>query len=124
MVTPPDVEKIANWPENKRKEIVANWTNRQVGSRLVSETDKLRIWHLELKPGDRAPFHRHDETYFWTAVGPGKSRSYYHDGAVKETAYEAGDTQHFELTDGEFFVHDLENIGDTPLQFVTVEFKS
>lgn len=124
MVAQPDIGKFANWPEEKQQEIIANWRNRKVGSLLVSETSKVRIWHLELKPGERAPFHRHDETYFWTAIGPGKSLSHYHDGVVKETSYEVGDTQHFELTNGNFFVHDLENIGDTLLQFVTVEFKS
>ena len=124
MTLDPDLSKFSDWPAEKRDEIVANWNNRKVGSRIVSETDKVRIWHLVLEPGERAPFHRHDEPYFWTAVTPGKSRSYYHDGTVKEAVYEAGKTKHFDLRNGEFFVHDLNNIGDTRLHFVTVEFKS
>ncbi len=117
-------ENFSNWTEEFRTEIKANWNNRQVGSRVVSETDTMRIWHLELEPGERAPFHRHEETYFWTVTGPGKSRSHYHDGSVRDTDYQAGDTRHFELKDGDYFVHDLENIGETRLTFVTVEFKA
>ena len=124
MGTEPDIEKYAEWPAEKRDEIIANWNNRKVGSRIVSETDKVRVWHLVLKPGERAPFHRHDEPYFWTSMASGKSLSYYNDGSVKEADYEVGTTAHFDLGDGKFFVHDLNNIGDTVLKFVTVEFKS
>jgi mannose-6-phosphate isomerase-like protein (cupin superfamily) len=123
MSTQPNPELYAHWHEEKRNEIIANWNNRQVGSRIVSETEGLRIWHLVLQPGERAPFHRHDETYFWTTMDVGKSRSHYHDGSIKDTDYKPGDTMHFDLREGVFFVHDLENIGDTPLSFVTVEFK-
>ncbi|MCG7629306.1 cupin domain-containing protein [Epibacterium sp. MM17-32] len=117
-------DRFDAWPETLQQEITENWTNCRVGSHLVSETETLRIWHLHLEPGERAPFHRHEETYFWTVTGPGKSRSHYHDGSVRDTVYAAGDTRHFQLGAGEFFVHDLENTGTTPLVFVTVEFKS
>lgn len=123
MSATPNLDLYADWPADKRSEIIENWDVRDVGSRVVSETETLRIWHLELRLGERAPFHRHDESYFWTSIGPGKSRSYYHDGSVKETEYEAGATMHFDISDGEFFVHDLNNTGDTTLTFVTVEFK-
>ena len=123
MLDKPTPESYIDWPESRRLEVVKNWDNRQVGSRVVSETDRLRIWHLSLAPGARAPFHRHCESYFWTILGPGKSRSYYADGRVSDVEYAAGDTKHFNLKQGEFFVHDLENIGETTLEFVTVEFK-
>src|ERR1700737_2984480 len=37
-------------------------------------------------------------------------------------SYAAGDTKHHVYAPGEFMTHDLENIGDTPLIFATVEF--
>ncbi len=120
----PDVGSFTAWAEDRRDEIIANWNNRQVGSKVVSETAAVRVWHLILQPGERAPFHRHEESYFWTVLGPGISRSHYHDGSIKVTHYKAGDTRHFELSGEEFFVHDLENVGDTPLAFVTVEYKA
>ena len=90
-----------------------------VGQRLLSETDAVRVWRIELAPGERVAFHTHVLNYFWTAVSPGRSRSTMGDGRVVETAYETGTTKHFT----EKMVHDLENIGNTTLAFTTVELK-
>ena len=49
-----------------------------VGQRLLSETDAVRVWRIELAPGERVAFHTHVLNYFWTALSPGRSRS--HDG--------------------------------------------
>ncbi len=97
-------------------------SNGRVGSRLVSQTDRVRVWHLTLAPGERIGFHRHVLDYFWTAVTAGRGRSQYGDGRVVEVDYAAGDTQHHTYAAGESMMHDLTNIGDTTLSFVTVEF--
>ena len=94
-----------------------------VGQRLLSETDAVRVWRIELAPGERVAFHTHVLNYFWTALSPGRSRSTMGDGRVMETAYETGTTKHFTYGPGEKMVHDLENIGDTTLAFTTVELK-
>lgn len=39
-----------------------------------------------------------------------------------ESTYAPGDTRHFALGQGEYKIHDLENVGDTDLWFTTVEF--
>jgi hypothetical protein len=88
----------------------------------VSETDRVRVWHLSLDPGQRIGFHTHVLDYFWTALTPGRARSHYGDGDIRDVSYEAGDTKHHVYGAGEFMIHDLENIGDTPLIFATVEF--
>ena len=94
-----------------------------VGQRLLSETDAVRVWRIELAPGERVAFHTHVLNYFWTALSPGRSRSTMGDGRVVETAYETGTTKHFTYGPGEKMVHDLENIGNTTLAFTTVELK-
>lgn len=94
-----------------------------VGQRLLSETDAVRVWRIELAPGERVAFHTHVLNYFWTALSAGRSRSTMGDGRVVETAYEIGTTRHFTYGPGERMVHDLENIGDTVLAFTTVELK-
>ena len=94
-----------------------------VGQRLLSETDAVRVWRIELQPGERVAFHTHVLNYFWTALSSGRSRSAMGDGRVVETAYELGTTKHFTYGPGEYMVHDLENIGDTTLAFTTVELK-
>ena len=112
----------ADWPAEFRREFADRAGNGQVGSWLVSETDRVRVWLLSLKPGERIGFHTHVLDYFWTAVTAGEARSHYGDGHVAEVKYAAGDTRHHHYDVGEFMVHDLENIGHTELVFTTVEF--
>jgi len=106
-------------------DFAANQTNRRVGTSLVLETDAMLVWHLRLAPGERLGFHRHDRPYFWSVVTDGRARSRYDDGRILERIYAAGDTAYFpDLTAGAAFVHDIENVGDAELVFVTVEFKT
>ena len=105
-----------------KEEFVARAGNGQVGSRLVSDTERVRVWHLSLKPGERIGFHTHVLDYFWTAVTAGQARSHYGDGRTVEVSYLSGDTRHHRYGLGEFMIHDLENIGETELVFTTVEF--
>ena len=83
---------------------------------------RVRVWAIELKPGQRLGFHTHVLDYFWTSVTGGQGRSHFSDGSVSNTAYKPGDIKQLTFKEGEFMVHDLENIGDTELLFTTVEF--
>lgn len=111
-----------SWTPQLRAEFEVNKGNGRVGSKLVSESDRVRVWHLALKPGERIGFHTHVLDYFWTVLVDGKARSNYSDGRVGETCYSAGDTKHFKFGKGEFMTHDLQNTGETDLIFTTVEF--
>jgi hypothetical protein len=93
-----------------------------VGSVLVSESDRVRIWHITLQPGERLEFHRHVLDYFWTTTAPGRARSHYPDGRVVDADYPEGSTRNYRIENGGTFMHDLENIGDTVLGYVTVEY--
>ena len=37
--------------------------NGCVGTELLSETDKVRVWIIRLRPGERVGFHRHVLNY-------------------------------------------------------------
>jgi hypothetical protein len=117
-------DALAAWPQWRRDELAANAANPRVGTRLVSEDARVRVWLLELAAGERLPFHRHVLDYFWTVTSPrgGKGRSHYGDGRVQEVDYALGDTKHLRFAAGESMIHDLENIGTDTLSFVTVEF--
>ncbi|WP_136443890.1 hypothetical protein [Pacificoceanicola onchidii] len=95
----------------------------EVGSALVSETDRVRVWHILARPGERLKGHTHALDYFWTIHGPGKARNYKSDGTYADVEYAAGDTTHMSFAAGESMTHSLENTGDTDLVFTTVEFK-
>ena len=96
--------------------------NPCVGSTLLSENERCRVWTITLKPGERIGFHRHVLDYFWTAVTPCRGRQHLMDGSTVEYTYAAGETRHETYGPGEFKVHDLENIGDKDMIFMTVEF--
>ena len=111
-----------HWNEALRAELAEASHVGQVGSRIVSENDRVRVWLIEMQPGERLPFHTHVLDYFWTATTAGRARSRYADGQVVEMDYEVGATRHFAFAKGESMTHDLENIGDTVLCFTTVEY--
>jgi quercetin dioxygenase-like cupin family protein len=96
--------------------------NGCVGSTLLSETDKVRIWIIRLAPGERIGFHRHVLNYFWTAVSGGRGRQHLMDGTTVEYTYYPGETRHETYAKGEYKVHDLENLGDQEMIFNTIEF--
>ena len=110
------------WPEAMAREFERARDNGCVGTRLISETERVRVWEIRLRPGERIGFHRHVLDYFWTAVTAGRGRSRMHDGSTVEKSYFARETQHESYGPGKSKIHDLENTGDTELVFVTVEF--
>lgn len=109
------------WTDELRAEFDTHAHDGRVGSRLLSENNRVRVWEIRLAPGARWHAHRHVLDYFWTAVTPGRSRQHTADGTTREVAYDAGETRHFRFTAGEYLLHDIENIGDQELVFTTVE---
>jgi beta-alanine degradation protein BauB len=116
-------EAVDDWTPEARAELERNEWNGNVGQTLVSESELVRVWMIHLEPGDRLPFHRHVLDYFWTALLPGTARSRYGDGSVRIYEYERGETLHLSFAAGSSMIHDLTNVGDRPIGFVTVEFK-
>ncbi len=96
--------------------------NGCVGSTLLSESDKVRVWIIRLAPGERIGFHRHVLDYFWTSVTGGRGRQHVHDGTTVEYTYAPGETRHESYGPGAFKVHDLENNGGKEMGFMTIEF--
>ena len=113
----------AHWPVELQRDIEKNAFNGCVGSVLVSEDDRVRVWHLHLPAGKRCAFHRHVLDYFWTCHSHGAARGYFEDGSIVDVKHFPGHTKHFHYGKGEYLLHSVENIGGTDLLFTTVEFK-
>lgn len=116
-------EKSA-WPPAIAAEFERERQNNNgcVGTRLLSESERVRVWIIRLAPGERIGFHRHVLDYFWTSVTGGRGRQHVHDGSTVEYTYQPGETRHETYGSGEFKVHDLENLGDKEMVFMTIEF--
>ena len=97
--------------------------NHDIGTTLWFENEHIRVFESRLEPEERAAFHIHDKTYFWTVVDAGKGLQHFPDGTWTTTDYALGDTAYRVHTPEQPLIHDLENIGDTTLRFVTVELK-
>ena len=112
------------WPEAIAKEFERERANPNpcVGSRLLSENERVRVWEIRLQPGERIGFHRHVLDYFWTSVNGGRARQHLMDGSTIEHTYAPGETRHETYGPGEYKVHDLENIGSEDMIFNTIEF--
>ena len=96
--------------------------NGCVGNALVSESDRVRVWTIRLAPGERIGFHRHVLDYFWTSVSGGRGRQHLMDGTTVEYTYQPGETRHETYGLGQYKVHDLENLGNKEMVFMTIEF--
>ena len=98
-------------------------SNHDLGTTLWLENEHVRVFEVRLEPGERAPFHIHDRTYFWTVVDEGRGLQRAADGTQAVRDYRLGETRYLTPSPEDPLIHDLENIGDSVLRFVTVERK-
>ena len=96
-------------------------TNFAVGTRLLAENDRVRVWEISLEPGERHRFHCHRTSYFWVAHTGAQVRVTFPDGTYHDYEHEAGEVTYLEVPEGERNIQDLVNTGDTPLHLTTVE---
>ena len=84
----------SQWPAEIAAEFEreAENPNPCVGSVLLSENERTRVWMIRLAPGERVGFHRHVLDYFWTAVSGSRGRQHVHDGTTVEYTYVSGET--------------------------------
>ena len=108
-------------PADYADELAAAPTNLDVGTSRLLENDRVKVWEVRLEPGARGPFHAHTRPYFWTCVDPGVGRQRSPDGTLKVRRYDLGETMFFRHAPDDAMLHDLENIGETTLRFITVE---
>jgi oxalate decarboxylase/phosphoglucose isomerase-like protein (cupin superfamily) len=106
------------------EELAVAAQNRELGTRVVFENDVIQVWEVRLEPGERGAFHIHDQTYFWTVVDPGRGLQRLVDGTLVIRDYSLGETRFLEQSADNALIHDLENVGDTTLRFVTVALKT
>jgi beta-alanine degradation protein BauB len=108
-------------PAEYAEELEAAPHNLDVGTSILFENHRIRVWDIVLKPGERGPFHAHTRNYFWTVVEGSRGLQRFADGTFAVRDYLEGETKWLEHTPETALIHDLENIGDTDLRFVTVE---
>jgi hypothetical protein len=92
-----------------------------IGSELLFENGRVRVWDLRLQPGEASPRHRHLKDYLFVQVTPSRVEVYAGGEESSLTECDDGFVQYTEVGTG--IVHHIVNRGDVPLREILVEFK-
>lgn len=118
----PDIVEEGTFdPDDYAAELEAAPDNLEVGTTIWFENERIRVWEILLQPGERGAFHSHVTNYFWTVVEGSRGLQRFADGSFVVRDYLVGETKYLEHTHETALIHDLENLGDSTLRFVTVE---
>ena len=55
----------------------------EIGSRLLFENDRVRVWDLQLAPGQSTGLHRHEHDYLYVVIGDGRFQAADAEGACR-----------------------------------------
>ena len=90
-----------------------------IGTEFLWENEHVRVWNLDLQPGQGSEWHFHEHWYVITVTRPGTLRADYQDGTSRTVDYKHGDVQ-FLAKDS---IHRVVNVGDTHYTNSIVELK-
>jgi hypothetical protein len=92
-----------------------------VGSEVLFENDRIRVWDLRLGPGEEVNLHRHENDYAFVCVTPGRV-TVLRDGRDAETT--EVDDGYVEYTEvGQGIEHTLRNTGGNEYREILIELK-
>ncbi|MFG2051695.1 hypothetical protein ACGFIW_30220 [Micromonospora sp. NPDC048935] len=95
-----------------------NPANDQVGTEIIFEDEKVRVWMLDLPPHTSSSWHTHQVPYRYVVTQPGPVATEYQDGRLEYQDDTVGDS--CRRSDSQ--PHRLVNLGDSAYQNVIVEF--
>jgi quercetin dioxygenase-like cupin family protein len=93
---------------------------RNVGTQLLFEDDRVRVWMLDLAPGEATEWHDHEHDYTFVVTESGEVRCEYAGGGHEMQVGDKVGHAEFRVRDEP---HRLVNVGDSHYQNVVVELK-
>jgi beta-alanine degradation protein BauB len=104
-----------------------NTTNQReisndVGTRLLFENDRVRVWDLQLAPGESTGLHRHSNDFLYVVIGGGILQTAFVDGS-RDAPREMRDGEVRYREAGDESVHEAINVGERPWRNIVVELK-
>jgi hypothetical protein len=91
-----------------------------IGSELLYENDAVRVWVMDLAPGQAAPEHRHELDYLFVYTGPSRIKLF-QGGETSTEEFDDGFARFVRVDDP--LQHHIQNVSDQPHRQVLVEFK-
>ena len=95
----------------------------EVGTKLLFENDRVRVWDLRLEPGEGSGLHQHDHDYLYVVIGDGKLKGVQADGTALVSHEQCRTDRSCFTKLQEEAVHEAVNAGETPWRNIVVEFK-
>ena len=95
----------------------------RVGTKLLFENDRVRVWDLRLAPGESTGMHRHETDYLYVVIGGGALQTVHGDGRRDPPRrMEDGDVRFRSVAEGEN-VHEAVNAGEESWCNIVIELK-
>ena len=90
-----------------------------VANEFLFENDKVKVWHLNLAPGESSAWHVHDLDYITVVINPGTLRRESEGEAPEDLENKLGRVQ-FRKSEK---AHRVTNTGTTPYRNAIIEIK-
>ncbi len=99
-----------------------NQISTEVGSKLLFENERVRVWDLRIEPGESTGLHRHSCDFLYVVIGDGQLQRVDPDGSRQPPKPMSDGHVRFKRVDSED-VHEAINVGDSPWRNIVVELK-
>lgn len=94
-----------------------------IGTELLFENEVVRVWSMELAPGQKSPYHVHTLDYVYVYVTPSRLTFMAEPGEVRHVRdYGDGYVRYTAVGGG--IRHQISNVGDRPHRQILVELKA
>ncbi|MQF80232.1 hypothetical protein FIL93_00110 [SAR202 cluster bacterium AD-493-K16_JPT_193m] len=95
--------------------------SKEVGTELIFENDRIKVWSMGLQPGQSSHYHRHENDYVFVYTTPSKISSYRDGSQATPNEFEEGYVQYTEVGGG--IEHSITNVADTWHHQIILELK-
>lgn len=93
----------------------------RVGTEMIFENEAVRVWIMDLAPGEESPYHRHDADYVIIYTTPSEIEAHIPDEAVHTDVFDDGYVAYVNV--GEGIQHHIRNVSSEAHRQVIVELK-
>ena len=93
--------------------------SREVGTELLFENDRIRVWSMTLEPGESSPYHRHEHDYVFVYTTPSRIKSNRPGESDSVRKVRDGYVQYTEVGAG--IEHSITNVSDARHHQIIVE---
>jgi quercetin dioxygenase-like cupin family protein len=100
---------------------VSSQPSRSMGTELLFENDRIRVWDLVLEPGQELSLHHHESDYVFVVLTAGRFTVLKQDGESETMECGDGLVEYTEVGPG--VIHGLRNSGQQRYREIIVELK-